>query len=1682
MTAAAMTVIAVALVIFRLGNQASAGVTLDDPVVWIEDGQRGQVLQVNGSTGEITARIAVGERGDSIIAIPSERDAVFLNRTNGEMGVLGAVSLKVDNAILLETTSGVVQGEHLRLEGDLAVATDAYVVDDESLLVVEAGSGIRLPIPTPGGLGSTAVDAQGRLLALTTDGRQIGRTDSRGLIPVTQLPEPVSEEAEPPMLVRAGDEVYVIDPSRRTVNPIVEGDVLGPTTCVAGSLTDVRVGGSHVTTTTGVARILVHDPENGVLSVSEPASSECFDIVVDVPGTEFGNPVAVDGVAYLPNWERGRIEVIDLIERTVLDSLLFSSRPGQPFELEVFDNAVWANEPQGPFAAIVTRRGLRPISKLSSRGVLVEEGSNGEDDGSGAFIAGESDGDGRAFGNSGDSLLGGDQDDGSVSGGDDETTGGDTPASSEFLDQSGLTDPADTPVGVILDAIERDETENDELLANFEFSADTVNVGEEVAFTDASAGTPVSWNWDFGDGTGAEGPEVTKAWDTEGVFTVQLFIADASGRQAQQSIEITVVAVDVRRPPIANFSFRSDTIEAGETLTFTDQSSGDPTALEWDFGDGSTAVGASVAHTFDSPGIYEVTLTAVNEAGSDSTSAAITVVDAVQPPEAIIGPVSTVIETGQSILFRSESTNSPTALSWDFDDGSTETGSEARHSWSSPGTYRVRLTASNSAGSDSTFVDIVVQPRVVPPLARFGESDLDAVVGETLSFNDLSQNNPTRWTWEFGDGSTASGPNVSHAWSEAGVYTVTLTVQNEAGSDEVSKTVTIAPPPPDPPLASFTIPSAVVPVNSIVRFTDTSTNDPTEWLWDFGDGDTSTAQNPPHAFAEPARYEVTLTVTNAGGSTSTSQTIVVSDPPVASFTSEADELSVQFTDTSTNQPTSWSWTFGDGDTSSARNPVKVFDAPGTYIVTLIASNEGGASAEFTAEVTVARRPVAAFSSSVTGLSVELTDESTRNPTFYSWTFGDGNSSSSPSPSHTYADAGTYTVTLTVSNAAGSDSASAPVTVDFAPPIAAFTCSNQGGGSLSCDATSSAGAVAWSWSPAPAAGQGTPNASYLFGSSGTYTVTLTVENPSGASDTTTESFTIDVPTPPEVTSISLVNDNGRITATASATNSPTSWIWSIDNGGTVESGQNTSSAVLRATSNGSYNVEVTVINEDGSDSASQTIVVSDINPPVVSTVTEISNLNGTVELQATATESPDPSGWTWTIPGAASIAGGSTATPTVTFTSNGIYNGSVTASNDDGTSIAKPFSITVDDINPPVVTIESSSNTNGAITATASATPGPVTWNWTINNGGTVINGNSATATFSVTSNGTYQLTATATNEDGVGSASVFVTVSDIIAPTVTITSTSNVNGLITATATATEGPVTWSWSISPSGTVLTQGATATFQVSSNGSYLLTATATNEDGSGSDTATHVVSDINPPVVTIVSTSNVNGTITATATATNSPTSWSWTINNGGTVINGSGATATFSVSANGDYLLTATASNEDGSGSASATHSVTDINPPTVSITITSNSGGTIQASATVGNGFDTLVWSISGPSGSITSGQGTLNATFTVTQNGNYTISLVAENEDGTGNDTAPVTVSDGPIAGFVFDATGAPLIVFTDTSTNASSWSWDFGDGSSSTQQNPSHTFAPGTYTVTLTVSGGPFTPVSTSQSITIP
>jgi len=211
---------------------------------------------------------------------------------------------------------------------------------------------------------------------------------------------------------------------------------------------------------------------------------------------------------------------------------------------------------------------------------------------------------------------------------------------------------------------------------------------------------------------------------------------------------------------------------------------------------------------------------------------------------------------------------------------------------------------------------------------------------------------------------------------------------------------------------------------NLIYFNDNSTGNPTSWSWNFGDGSSSTSQNPSHTYASTGSYTVTLSISSPTCSDSTSSTIVISSGNPsgcqAAFYYIPDSSNanlINFFDNSTGNPTSWLWNFGDGSSSTSQNPNHTYASTGNYTVTLSISSAN--CSDSTSNVVVVGNSTgcqAAFTSVPDSSNTQLIhfiNQSTGNPTGFSWNFGDGGSSTLQNPSHTYSTAGTYNVTLMI---------------------------------------------------------------------------------------------------------------------------------------------------------------------------------------------------------------------------------------------------------------------------------------------------------------------------------------------------------------------------------------------------------------------------------------------------------------------------------------------------------------------------------------------------------------------------------------------------------------------------------------------------------------------------------------------
>jgi PKD repeat protein len=559
----------------------------------------------------------------------------------------------------------------------------------------------------------------------------------------------------------------------------------------------------------------------------------------------------------------------------------------------------------------------------------------------------------------------------------------------------------------------------------------TGNAPLNVAFTDHSTGYPTSWKWNFGDGQESTKQNPVHTYWAGGDYTVTMTASNDYGTSSDSKHYY----VHVMPPLTAKFTADPKSGIAPLVVKFTDMSTGSPELWTWDFGDGNTSKGPNPVHAFTSAGAFHVTLTVSRGMNKDSTTQTI-IVGGV--PAADFVADSTTVSVNTPVHFTDKSVNSPSAWAWDFGDGATSTEQNPTRVYAAKGVYTVTLTATNINGKDTeTKVNYITVG--IPPTADFISEVPSYQEGsrtQYVRFIDTSIGNPVSWSWDFGDGTTFEGQYPPlHLYNRDGSYTVSLTVKNPFGQDTRVKSNLIQV--REGPRIDFKADRTRVSVNQYVHFTDLSTNAPTDWKWDFGDGVSGTGQNPDHVYHQPGVYTVRLTASDAFTTNSLTKKdyITVVNTPNADFVADRTRgitpFTVFFSDRSTGNPTAWKWDFGDGATSTEQNPSHVYTTFGTastnkYTVTLTAINVNGEDKVTKVDyITVTQTPIAEFTvddrRGKAPFIVKFHDMSAGNPTSWVWEFGDAATSYEQNPTHLYPFEGSYDVRLTVSNQFGSDS-------------------------------------------------------------------------------------------------------------------------------------------------------------------------------------------------------------------------------------------------------------------------------------------------------------------------------------------------------------------------------------------------------------------------------------------------------------------------------------------------------------------------------------------------------------------------------------------------------------------------------------------------------------------------------------
>lgn len=338
---------------------------------------------------------------------------------------------------------------------------------------------------------------------------------------------------------------------------------------------------------------------------------------------------------------------------------------------------------------------------------------------------------------------------------------------------------------------------------------------------------------------------------------------------------------------------------AGTPIVFSSEGSSDAdgtiVSFAWDFGDGSTATGASPTHTYQAEGTFTVTLTVTDDGdatGTASTTATIT--PAPVPPSANSGgPYSGTVGTPISFdgTGSSDADGTIAAFAWDFGDGGTATGATPSHSYSVDGTFTVTLTVTDNdglTGVDSTTATINPAGANTPPVAR-ANGPYAGTEGSAVQFSSSGSIDPdgsiVAYAWDFGDGMTSATANPQHVYVAAGTYTVTLTVTDDAGdsSSDTTSAVIEAIVVNSPPTADAGGPYTGYSGES-VGFDGSASSDAdgsvVRYDWDYGDGATATdaGPTPTHVYATAGEYTVTLTVFDDAGDTgNASATATITD-------------------------------------------------------------------------------------------------------------------------------------------------------------------------------------------------------------------------------------------------------------------------------------------------------------------------------------------------------------------------------------------------------------------------------------------------------------------------------------------------------------------------------------------------------------------------------------------------------------------------------------------------------------------------------------------------------------------------------------------------------------------------------------------------------------------------------------
>lgn len=685
-----------------------------------------------------------------------------------------------------------------------------------------------------------------------------------------------------------------------------------------------------------------------------------------------------------------------------------------------------------------------------------------------------------------------------------------------------------------------------------------------IYFSDLSTGDSLTeWEWDFGDGRTSNLQNPAHIYGDTGYFDIKLRVSSNGCVR-----EISIPNFINIKGPVATFL---DSSSCGSPLVrrFTD-SSIEAKSWFWDFGDGTTSTEREPVHTFPRPGIFTVSLTVKNDTCENTATRQLRIIS--ESPDFTIS--QTNVCKGAQVNFRTTNLNRANIanLTWIFGDGvSAGLDTNVIHRYTASGNYSVALAFTDLQGcSDTVRKDLVM--RVSGPVANFTSNQPAVCVNGTISFTDLSKADAgtsiASWNWNYGDGrsETLTAPPFSHIYTQGGNMLVSLKVTDSNGcSDSLAKPglIFIA-----RPVAAFNTRDTISCVNALVTFSNLSTGDPVNAVWDFGDqSEQARGLQAAHRYVTEGIFNVSLLITDRYGcrdSISKPAYIAIRNPRSAFSISDTLATCPPLVSTFTNQSVNFNafeWDFGDGNRSTLNNPVHFYNLAGTFNARLVVTSPGGCR-DTSFKQLVVRGPQGTFQydriAGCTPVKVKFVATTKDNVSFV-WDYNDGTTTSTPDSiiEHEFVIRGKYLPRMILIDPQG---CRVPITGPDSISVYGVEAAIANTKNILCDSTvavfndasgSNDVITEYSWDFGDGSVSTVRNPLHIFRAPGDYLVKLSVKTANGCVDETDRSLPIKIVANPLIsiagpTSV-CVPASVAFIGNAAVPDNDLKWSWELGNG-------------------------------------------------------------------------------------------------------------------------------------------------------------------------------------------------------------------------------------------------------------------------------------------------------------------------------------------------------------------------------------------------------------------------------------------------------------------------------------------------------------------------------------------------------